>query len=268
MDYFRKTASRLGIATEAASLRWLAAAEAEGGAPVARLGEVGETWLTTVRLRPGRATPEAAAAFGRALAATHRAGADWFGAPPPGLVGDGDLAGVPLPMRQAPPSCWGEFYATDRILPYVRIGFDRGALDSRDVGVLERLCNRLTDGEWDSPQPHGCPSAARVHGDLWGGNVLWAIGQDVPGHETEDTVGVLIDPAAHGGHAETDLAALAVFGSPSLPRTIAAYNEVAPLADGWESRVTLHQIHMLAVHVALFGGSYGPQTVSAAGRYL
>ena len=58
---------------------------------------------------------------------------------------------------------------------------------------------------------------ARLHGDLWGGNVLAA----------RDGRPWLIDPAAHGGHREVDLAMLRLFGAPS-PRTLAAYAEVAP----------------------------------------
>ena len=42
--------------------------------------------------------------------------------------------------------------------------------------------------------------------------------------------GWLIDPAAHGGHRETDLAMLALFGAPFLARIIACYEEVTPLA--------------------------------------
>jgi fructosamine-3-kinase len=74
----------------------------------------------------------------------------------------------------------------------------------------------------------------------------------------------LIDPAAHGGHRETDLAMLALFGAPHLDRIIAAYDEAHPLADGWRTRVGLHQLHPLLVHVALFGSSYRDRTLSAA----
>src|SRR6478752_4834379 len=53
-------------------------------------------------------------------------------------------------------------------------------------------------GTFDSAEP-----ASRLHGDLWSGNVLWTARE-----------AVLIDPAAHGGHRETDLAMLALFGAP------------------------------------------------------
>ena len=97
---------------------------------------------------------------------------------------------------------------------------------------------------------------ARLHGDLWAGNVLWSASGPV-----------LVDPAAHGGHRETDLAMLALFGLPHLDRVLAAYDEAWPLDDGWRDRVALHQLHPLLVHAALFGGGYGRQAVSAAAAY-
>ena len=87
----------------------------------------------------------------------------------------------------------------------------------------------------------------------WSGNLLWSGGQ-----------GWLIDPAAHGGHRESDLAMLALFGAPYLDRIIASYREMRPLADGWRSRVPLHQLHPLLVHVCLFGSGYRDAVVAAA----
>jgi fructosamine-3-kinase len=92
-----------------------------------------------------------------------------------------------------------------------------------------------------------------VHGDLWAGNVLWSGGR-----------GWLIDPAAHGGHRETDLAMLALFGAPYLDAILRAYQAASPLADGWRDRVPLHQLHPLLVHVCLFGASYAGQLRAAA----
>ena len=120
------------------------------------------------------------------------------------------------------------------------------------VATLERLAARVAGGAFDTGEP-----PARLHGDLWSGNVLWTA------HEA-----VLIDPAAHGGHREADLAMLALFGAPHLERVLAAYDEAAPLADGWRDRVLLHQVHPLLLHAVLFGGSYAAQTVSAARRYV
>jgi len=86
---------------------------------------------------------------------------------------------------------------------------------------------------------------ARLHGDLWSGNVM----ADAEGRPW------LIDPSAYGGHREVDLAMLRLFGAPS-ERVFAAYEEVAPLGDGWQERVELYQLLPLLVHALLFGGSY------------
>ena len=73
-----------------------------------------------------------------------------------------------------------------------------------------------------------------------------------------------IDPAAHGGHRETDLAMLALFGAPHLEHIIHGYTRAVPLADGWRSRVPLHQLHPLLVHVCLFGAGYREPVLAAA----
>jgi len=79
---------------------------------------------------------------------------------------------------------------------------------------------------------------------------------------------VLIDPAAHGGHRETDLAMLALFGCPHLEVVLAAYDAAAPLREGWRDRVPLHQLHPLAVHAAGHGRGYGIALADAAERVL
>ncbi|MBB5787000.1 fructosamine-3-kinase [Jiangella mangrovi] len=98
---------------------------------------------------------------------------------------------------------------------------------------------------------------ALIHGDLWAGNVLWT---ERDAH--------LVDPAAHGGHRETDLAMLTLFGLPHLDRVLAAYDEAAPLAPGWRERTALHQLHPVLVHAVLFGGSYGAQAGQLARQAL
>ena len=75
---------------------------------------------------------------------------------------------------------------------------------------------------------------------------------------------VLIDPAAHGGHRETDLAMLALFGCPFLDAVLDGYQSVRRLRDGWRDRVGLHQLYPLLAHVVLFGGGYAGQTEAAA----
>src|SRR5205085_668353 len=119
---------------------------------------------------------------------------------------------------------------------------------------VRSLLRRLEAHDGDSRDLTGpAEPAARLHGDLWSGNVSWT------------TRGaVLIDPAAHGGHRETDLAMLALFGHPGLDDVVAGYESVTPLAAGWRERLPLHQLHPLLVHAVLFGGGYGAQAEAAA----
>ncbi|MDR2348846.1 MAG: fructosamine kinase family protein [Bifidobacteriaceae bacterium] len=250
---------------EALSLAWLA--QAPGGARVAKVLGASETHLELEYLPPSPATAGSAEAFGRALARTHAAGAAHFGAPPPGWSARGWIGAAPMSHLSRGGATWGEFYAAERVMPYAAAAAKRGALSAEGLEAIRRVAQRLRDGLYDSPQPALLPAgaAARLHGDLWAGNVLWT---DSPASGDCGCAGVaLIDPAAHGGHAETDLAMLALFGLSHLDTVTAAYNEVSPLAAGWRERTGLHQLFPLLVHAVLFGGSYGAAAAAKAKRY-
>ncbi|MFG2352185.1 fructosamine kinase family protein [Streptomyces sp. NPDC048521] len=231
------------VRAEVAGLRWLAAADAV--AVPAVLGH-DERWMVTERVPTGHPDPEAALLFGQALAALHAAGAPHFGAPPPGGPEDAYIGLAP--MRNTPGIDWPGWYAEHRVLPYVRGAVDRGTLRPAEAAVFERVCARLPELAGPAERP------ARLHGDLWNGNVLWGADGEVR----------LIDPAAHGGHRETDLAMLRLFGCPHLDRVLAGYEEAAPLADGWRDRVGVHQLFPLLVHAVLFGRGYAEQALAAA----
>jgi fructosamine-3-kinase len=254
---------------EAAGLRWLAAAAPQGGVRVVRITHEGRGRLDLERITGAAPTAAAARAFGAALARTHAAVAPAFGAGPPGWVGPGRIGLAELPLLTSATGSaggagtvrrsWGEFYATDRLLPYVRSAVDRRALDVADAAVVERLADRVAGGHLDAAQPALVPGpVARIHGDLWSGNVLW--------DARAGAEAVLIDPAAHGGHAETDLAMLALFGQPRFAEIVAGYEEASPLASGWRERVGLHQLHPLLVHATAFGAGYGRRAAMAAAR--
>ncbi|CAM5540964.1 fructosamine kinase family protein [Streptomyces canarius] len=231
------------VRAEVAGLRWLAAADAVRVPAV--LGH-DEHWMVTERVPTGAPDPGAALRFGRALAALHAAGAPHFGAPPPDGPEDACIGLAPL--RNAPGTDWPRWYAEHRVLPYVRGAVDRGTLRPDEAAVFERVCARLPELAGPAEPP------ARLHGDLWNGNVLWGADGEVR----------LIDPAAHGGHRETDLAMLHLFGCPYLDRVLAGYRRAAPLADGWRDRVGLHQLFPLLVHAVLFGRGYAEQALAAA----
>ena len=226
------------FAAEANGLRWLAEADA---VPVPEVLAVGPEALVISMIPPGPATPEAAFGFGTDLARLHAAGADGFGAPWPGFIAS-------LPLDNTPDAAdWPQWYAHRRLLPFLTRAVDAGALRPEDARLVEEVVERIGSLAGPAEPP------SRIHGDCWAGNVLWSGGR-----------GWLIDPAAHGGHRETDLAMLALFGAPGLDRILAGYNDTVPLAAGWRSRIPLHQLHPLLVHACLFGASYREEVRSAA----
>lgn len=226
---------------EAAGLRWLGAA---GAVAVPEVIEVGEDRLVLEWIERGDATAEAAEHFGRDLARLHQAGADAFGAPWTGWIAE-------LPLDNSAGEDWPSFYVSQRVLPFVRHARDHGRLSESDVRLLDSVIDAVPDIAGPSEAP------SRIHGDLWSGNVLWTA-----------RGAVLVDPAAHGGHRETDLAMLALFGAPRLSRILGAYQEEAPLAHGWRERVPLHQLHPILVHVCLFGDDYRSSLLETASRVL
>ncbi len=172
-----------------------------------------------------------------------------YGSPPPGAPGpDGWIGDLPMPYAHR--ATFVEFWALDRIAATARMARDRGGLTPSQSAEVDGFVADLLAGDVDVGPP---APPARAHGDLWSGNVLWGA----------DGQAWLIDPAAHGGHAESDLAMLALFGVPHLEAIISGYQQVHPLAAGWQARVPLHQAWPLLVHAALFGGGYGDSATAA-----
>ena len=228
------------VEAEALGLNWLAA---PGAVPIPEVLGWDDQALVLSWLPPSPASPASAAVFGRDLARLHAAGAETFGAPWPGFIASLPLDNTPWPADGG----WPHWYAERRVRPYLRRAADDGTLSPADVQLVERVLARIgTLAGPDEP-----PS--RIHGDCWSGNVLWSGGR-----------GWLIDPAAHGGHLETDLAMLELFGAPHLTAILRGYDATVPLADGWRARVPLHQLHPLLVHVCLFGAGYRAPVLAAA----
>ena len=217
------------FAAEAAGLRWLRAAEA---VPVPEIIAELPDMLALEWIDHGEATPKGAEELGRGLARLHRSGAEAFGAPWPGYIGT-------LPLPNEPSSLpWGTWFARFRLRPFLFASTE--ALTTDDIAGVERVMENIAAYGGDEPP-------ARIHGDLWPGNVLW----DRRGR------GWLVDPAAHGGHRETDLALLGLWGgTPHYDRLLAAYREEWPLPEGWEERRALHRLYLMLVHTALFGAQY------------
>lgn len=229
--------------TEARGLRWLREADALPVPDVLFVGtEPPVLVLEWIEETHGR--PHSDVEFGRALAALHATGAPSFGREDRRPTGS---RGLPNDLC----ATWAEFFAERRLLPLARLATDEGALPETTIAMLESIAARL--GEFDASDEE----PARLHGDLWAGNrIIDASGQSW-----------LIDPAAHGGHREFDLAMMQLFGG-WADDAFAAYDEVSPLAAGWRERVGLHQLAPLAVHAIKFGGGYVRATTETAQRYL
>jgi fructosamine-3-kinase len=248
-------------AAEAAALAWLAE---PGAVRVPAVIACSGRFLALEWVEPGALDAAGEDELGRGLAEMHAAGAPAFGraVAAPGADGDGDgpatdapgppagdLRIGPLTLGAAPADTWPELYAERLVRPLIAPARDRGALSARGAEAVGRACDRMAELS-GPPEP-----PARLHGDLWSGNV----------HADRDGRAWLVDPIAYGGHREVDLAMLRLFGGPSR-RVIDAYDEAAPLADGHQDRVELWQLFPLMVHAVLFGGGYGGSAEAAARR--
>lgn len=195
-------------------------------------------------IEEGRANALTETELGRALAGLHRAGAPSFGREDRRTTGSRALPNDPC-------ETWVEFFTERRLQPLLRLAVDADALPDRTLADLRLAIDRL--GELGGP----LEPPARLHGDLWSGNRL----VDRDGHSW------LIDPAAHGGHREFDLAMMRLFGGFGT-ECFTAYADEFPLADGWKERVPLHQLAPLVVHAIKFGGGYAAATQRALDAIL
>src|SRR6478735_6247863 len=232
---------------EARGLAWLA--EAKALRVPAVLAASGANDLTPflalelIRTKPTR-TPDFDERLGRGLTALHRHGTPAFDLDHDNYIGR-------LPQKNTFAITWAEFYRVRRLSPQLRAAADAGLAPARLRSSFERLFAQL-ESLCGPPEP-----PARLHGDLWGGNLI------------ADDLGApcLIDPAVYGGHREIDLAMMKLFGG-FAPHVFAAYKEAFPLADGYRERVALYQLYPLMVHVNLFGGGYLAQVEAVLARLV
>ncbi len=220
----------------------LEALRVPGGPRVPRPYLWGATFLLMEDLRPGPRRPDYWEVFGRAMARLHQHTGPRFG-----FYHDNYIGSTPQPNPWTDDGY--EFYARHRLLYQARLAHSRGLLPAEDVARVERIASRLR--EWIPEQP---PSI--LHGDLWSGNAT----TDAEGNPA------IVDPAAYFGWAEADLAMTALFGR--FPDAFyAAYEEVRPLAPGWEERFSLYNLYHLLNHVNLFGSGYLPETRAVIRRW-
>jgi len=201
-------------------------------------------FLVLELLTSGRPARDFDEQLGRGLAELHRAGAEGFGLSFDNFIGS-------LPQRNRAHDTWADFFWYERLEPQLTRAVAAGQASSRMRTGFERLASKLTQLVGPAEPP------ARLHGDLWGGNL----------HVDAQGAPCLIDPAAYGGHREVDLSMMRLFGGFG-ESVFRAYQELWPLAPGHAERIALYQLYPLMVHVNLFGGGYADSVERSLARYV
>ncbi len=185
--------------------------------------------------------------FGRGLAALHR-----HHGPHVGSIDDcphGYLGSVRLDL--SPDSQWSVSYLQRRVLPLAQAAVAVGRLEPAALPLVDRLINQ-------GPQVCGPPEQpCLVHGDLWSGNRVI----------DDDGRHWLVDPSVHYGHREIDVALMRLFGG-FAEATFAAYNEVYPLASGWQQRTAVYQLAPLLANTLMHGATFGASVMTQLRRAL
>ena len=130
---------------------------------------------------------------------------------------------------------------------------------------VERRLDKLRDeiiqaGKWSSQQAetykqvraiiikelsHHQSKPSLLHGDLWGGNHMFLMNGEP----------ALFDPAPFYGDREFDIGITTGFGGYSQ-EFYDAYQEVFPMEEGFEKRLSFYRLYLFMVHLHKFGGIY------------
>ncbi|MCK5315643.1 MAG: fructosamine kinase family protein [Anaerolineales bacterium] len=212
-----------------------------GGPRVPKPYLYGSDFLLLEDLAPSSRTANYWSTFGRQLASLHN-----YTNPNFGFAHDNYIGSTPQP------NSWRDdgytFFSEHRLLFQAELARKRGLLGITEARQVDNICNRLVDLIPEQP-----PSL--IHGDLWSGNAM----TDIAGEPA------IIDPAAHYGWAEADLAMTTLFGS--FPEVFyRAYREVRTLEDGFRERFHIYNLYHLLNHLNLFGTAYLGQVLSILTR--
>jgi fructosamine-3-kinase len=222
----------------------LAAIGAVAGAPrVPAVYCAGEGFLLLEYLTAAPPAPDSWPVLGQQLARLHGATQPRFG-----FDHDNYIGATPQPN---PWTADGHhFFAQQRLRFQAERAYRAGLISQATFGRVEQLAERL-------PSLVPAQPASLIHGDLWSGNIIAG-----PAGQA-----CLIDPAAHFGWAEADLAMTTLFGRP--PQAFFdGYAAERPLATGYRERFELYNLYHLLNHLNLFGATYLPAVEAGLARYI
>lgn len=227
------------FAREAEGLAALAAAR---GPRVPQVLAVGPNFMLQEFIAPAAQPANFWEVFGQQMAALHATTSSRFGFEHDNYIG-----------LTPQPNGWLDdgyaFFGQQRLGFQGQLALKKGLLDQTNYHLLITLIARLP-----SLIPTQPPSL--IHGDLWSGNI----------HRGPSGEPVLIDPAAHYGWAEAELAMLTLFGAP--PESFyKAYESVRPLEPGYRQRFDLYNLYHLLNHLNLFGESYSGSVRAVLRKY-
>jgi protein-ribulosamine 3-kinase len=220
----------------------LQALQIPGGPRLPRVYGCAEGWILLEWLSSGARDMRFGNALGEQLARLHSATSPAFG-----FAHDNYLGTTLQPNRWSQDGY--EFFAEQRLEHQARLARQRGLLSGEESQSVDRIANRLA--RLIPVQP---PSL--LHGDLWCGNAI--VG---PAREP-----VLVDPAAHYGWAEAELAMTSLFGGFDSS-FYSAYETARAVAPGYRERFPLYNLYHLLNHLNLFGSAYHPMVSSVLQQY-
>jgi len=167
---------------------------------------------------------------GQNLARLHSATSDRYGF-------DEDTIFGPCPQPNVWSDNWVDFFRDRRLLYMTDIARKAARIDPGLASRMEKFCARLGDYLPAKPAP------VLLHGDFWGGNILFHHG----------SCAAFIDPAIYYGHGEADLAFATLFGS--LGEDF--FTGYGKMDEGFfEERLDIYNLWPLLFHAYWFGGHY------------
>ena len=201
-----------------------------------------DNFLLMEDLKPAQRRKDYWPDFGRRMAALHNRAYNQFG-----FQHDNYIGSTPQPN---PWTANGHVFFKEHRLRYqVTLAVERALLSRENARRLDKLADSLPELIPEQP-------ASLIHGDLWGGNAM-----------TDHYGGpAIIDPAAHFGWAEADLAMTALFGA-FHEEFYRAYQEVRWLEPGFRERFPLYNLYHLLNHLNLFGSGYLSQVLGVIRRF-